>query len=510
MKKAIKFLWLLLIGGLLISCDLFKSDDLVEEEPKSLVQLIDGNADLSMLKTVIERNSDLLDDLGNENSKFTMFAPSNQAFNNLIESMGGVNSLSDIDDEILFDFVKYHIISGTVLKVADMQSGDSPATLLGELISMTVSGSAVKLNGLADISSADNEAENGIIHVINAVLMPSAYILLENEFLYKRNKYPLGWGFYYNYGFNSGYTNYDLVMTEVEENLEEIEDSEDLQSDHYVYLWLEFEGSSFIEGRFEFNENGFEEGDEKFIYQGGVWFEDIDEEIAISGGFVDIEIEGDIYTIIMNLTLENGEDLRGHMSYPFEEQQNDDGGSGEISNTGDNYESDFNFYIDDLRFPISHSIVHDYGDFDGSGYNIDIELFSRDPDSEDLAGTHYFYFELFSESTETFVDGQYVFDNSYPAGVNHFGFSSININVNQGTANVLFINSGTVDISTSNNELDISFELTDTYGREIYGNYTGSFDGSETSRSSKIERKYKLNQKHKNTVFNKSRALNQK
>lgn len=507
MKKTINFLWLLLIGGLLISCDLFKSDDLVEEGPKSLVQLIDENADLSMLKDAIERNSDLLDDLGNMNSEFTVFAPSNQAFDNFIESLEGVNSLSDIDDEILSNFVKYHILSGTKLKVEGMETGNSPATLLGEPISMSVSGSAVKLNQLADISSADHEAENGIVHVINAVLFPSAYIPLENEFLYKRNRYPLGWGFYFNYGFNSGYTNYDMIMTEVKENLDEIEDAEDLLSDHYVYLWLESEGDSFTEGRYEFNDNGLDEGVEKFIYEGGVWFEDIDEEIAINGGYVDIEIEGDIYIVVMNLTLVNGENLRGHMSYPFEEMDGDEGGSGEIANTGDNYESDFNFYIDDLRFPLSHSNVLDYGDFEGSGYNIDIELFSRDPNSEDLSGAHYFYFELFSESTELFVDGQYVFDDTYPAGVNHFGFSTININVNQGTANVLFINSGTVDISTSDNVLDISFELTDTYGREIYGNYIGSINGGETSRNSKMERRSKLNQKYKNTIFNKRRAV---
>lgn len=504
MRQTTKFLWLLLIGGLLNSCDLFKSDELVDEELKSLVQLIDENAELSILKTAIERDPDLLGDLGNMNSEFTLFAPSNEAFNTFIEEMDGVNSLSDISDKTLSDFIRYHIISGFKLKVSDMESGNSPATLLGEFISMTVNGNTIILNENADLNSSDLEADNGIVHIINAVLFPSAYIPLENEFLYKNQKYPLGWGFYYNYGFNSGYTNYDFIMTEVEENLDEIDESDDLLSNHYIYLWLESAGNSFTEGRFEFSGSGFEDELERFLYEGSVWFEGADEEIPVSGGYVDIEIEGDIYVLNMNLTLENGENLRGHISYPFEEQDDEDDGSGEIANTGDNYESDFNFYIDELRFPLSHSNILDYGDFDGSGYNIDVELFSRDPNSEDVTGAHYFYFELFSESTESFLDGQYIFDNSYPAGVNHFGFSTININVNQESANVIFINSGTVDISISDSVLDISFELTDIYGREIYGNYTGNYESTETSRNSVEEKRSKTGLILKKSIFRKS------
>ena len=503
MKKVIDFLWFLLIGGLLVSCDLFKSDELVEEETKSLVQVINENADLSMFKSAFERNPDLLDDLGDLTSEFTVFAPSNQAFEDFIESMEGVNSMSDLEDEVLLDFIEYHVISGTVLRLGDMVSGDSPATLLGEFINMVVNGNAVKLNDIADISSPDVEAENGVIHVIDAVLLPRAYLPLENEFMYKGERYSLGWGFYYNYGANSGYTNYDLIMTEVEENLNEVEETDDLLSDHFIYLWLESEGASFTEGRFEFNENGFDEGVEKFIYSGNVWLRGLEEEIEIDGGYVDIAIEGDIYTVTMELTLVNGEDLKAHISYPFKEQENEDGGSGEITNTGDDYQSDYNIYVEEVRFPVSQSNVIDYGDFDGSGYNIDIELFSRDPDAADLTGAHYFYIELFSESTEEFIDGEYVFDDTYTAGENHFGYSVFNINVNQGTENTLYINSGVINVSTSDNVLDITFELTDQYDRTITGLYQGDLNISKNSNRSKTAASIKSKLRVKNRFMKK-------
>jgi uncharacterized surface protein with fasciclin (FAS1) repeats len=100
---------------------------------------------------------------------FTVFAPTDDAFAALPE--GTVEALlADIPQ--LTDILLYHVVSGNV-KAADVVNLESAETLQGQSLDITVDGNVVKI-GDAQVLITDIEASNGVIHVIDAVLLPPA------------------------------------------------------------------------------------------------------------------------------------------------------------------------------------------------------------------------------------------------------------------------------------------------------------------------------------------------
>ncbi|MFL2959169.1 MAG: fasciclin domain-containing protein [Candidatus Thalassarchaeaceae archaeon] len=101
---------------------------------------------------------------------FTVFAPTDDAF-----AAAGIDlSTFDTDEEnaTLSDILLYHVVSGSVA-ASDVTDGMSAEALNGDDISFTVSDGSVMVNG-ATVTTADVMASNGIIHVIDMVLMPPA------------------------------------------------------------------------------------------------------------------------------------------------------------------------------------------------------------------------------------------------------------------------------------------------------------------------------------------------
>jgi len=101
---------------------------------------------------------------------FTVFAPTDDAF-----AAAGIDlSTFDTDEEnaTLSDILLYHVVSGAVAS-SDVTDGMSAEALNGDELSFTVSDGSVMVND-ATVTSADVMASNGIIHVIDKVLMPPA------------------------------------------------------------------------------------------------------------------------------------------------------------------------------------------------------------------------------------------------------------------------------------------------------------------------------------------------
>ena len=101
---------------------------------------------------------------------FTVFAPTDDAF-----AAAGIDlSTFDTDEEnaTLSDILLYHVVSGAVAS-SDVNDGMSAEALNGDELSFTVSDGSVMIND-ATVTSADVMASNGIIHVIDKVLMPPA------------------------------------------------------------------------------------------------------------------------------------------------------------------------------------------------------------------------------------------------------------------------------------------------------------------------------------------------
>ena len=101
---------------------------------------------------------------------FTVFAPTDDAF-----AAAGIDlSTFDTDEEnaTLSDILLYHVVSGAVAS-SDVTDGMSAEALNGDDVSFTISEGSVMVND-ATVTSADVMASNGIIHVIDKVLMPPA------------------------------------------------------------------------------------------------------------------------------------------------------------------------------------------------------------------------------------------------------------------------------------------------------------------------------------------------
>ena len=102
---------------------------------------------------------------------FTVFAPSDDAFAKL--PAGTVESLLN-DIPKLKAILTYHVVAGKVM-AADVMTmdGKTAATVNGKLLKISTTG-GVKLNANVNVVTADIECTNGVIHVIDAVLLPAA------------------------------------------------------------------------------------------------------------------------------------------------------------------------------------------------------------------------------------------------------------------------------------------------------------------------------------------------
>ncbi|NND03610.1 MAG: fasciclin domain-containing protein [Acidimicrobiia bacterium] len=109
----------------------------------------------------------LVDTLNGE-GPFTVFAPTDEAFAALPE--GTLDALL-ADPDALKDILLYHVVSGEV-KAADVVGLESATTVQGEDIAISVDGGTVTLNGSATVVTTDIAASNGVIHVIDAVILP--------------------------------------------------------------------------------------------------------------------------------------------------------------------------------------------------------------------------------------------------------------------------------------------------------------------------------------------------
>lgn len=98
---------------------------------------------------------------------FTVFAPSDDAFSKL--PSGTVESLLE-DIPTLRKILEYHVVASKV-KAADAKTLDKVTTASGEDVQITASGNNLKVND-AEVVTPDIEADNGVIHVINTVLLP--------------------------------------------------------------------------------------------------------------------------------------------------------------------------------------------------------------------------------------------------------------------------------------------------------------------------------------------------
>jgi len=104
-----------------------------------------------------------------EAGPFTVFAPTDEAFAKL--PAGTVETLLKPENkQQLVDILTYHVVPGRVM-AADVTNLDEAKTLNGKMIDVETDGSAVRVND-ATVTATDIAASNGVIHVIDQVILP--------------------------------------------------------------------------------------------------------------------------------------------------------------------------------------------------------------------------------------------------------------------------------------------------------------------------------------------------
>ena len=143
------------------------TDVKAETAGKTIVEIAAGAEDFSTLVAAVKA-AGLVDVLSSK-GPFTVFAPTNEAFAKLPE--GTVESLLKPENkEKLIAVLKYHVVPGKVM-AKDVVKVDSAKTAQGSSVTVTVEGKTVKVDN-ATVVKTDIEASNGVIHVIDTVIIP--------------------------------------------------------------------------------------------------------------------------------------------------------------------------------------------------------------------------------------------------------------------------------------------------------------------------------------------------
>lgn len=137
------------------------------DAPKDVVDIAMASADHSTLVAAVKA-AGLAETLKGA-GPFTIFAPTNAAFSALpAGTVDGLLKPEKKDD--LTKILTFHVVSGSV-KSSDLKDGQKVKTLQGEELSVAIKDGKVSING-ANVTAADLTGSNGVIHVIDAVLMP--------------------------------------------------------------------------------------------------------------------------------------------------------------------------------------------------------------------------------------------------------------------------------------------------------------------------------------------------
>jgi uncharacterized surface protein with fasciclin (FAS1) repeats len=134
----------------------------------SVVDIIVNSADHDTLEAAVIA-AELADDLSGP-GPFTVFAPTDAAFASL--PSGTIETLLTDPTGTLAQILLYHVVAGQALS-ATLSDGQTITTLLGEDITVTIGMNGVMINN-ATVVVADITATNGVVHVIDAVLLPPA------------------------------------------------------------------------------------------------------------------------------------------------------------------------------------------------------------------------------------------------------------------------------------------------------------------------------------------------
>lgn len=139
------------------------------EPAQNIVEVASGDPQFSTLVAAIEA-AGLVETLSGE-GPFTVFAPTDDAFANALEALD-LTAEELLAREDLADILTYHVVAGEVLAADVVElAGQDIETVNGQTVSIRVEDGVVYVND-AQVVATDIETSNGVIHVIDTVLLP--------------------------------------------------------------------------------------------------------------------------------------------------------------------------------------------------------------------------------------------------------------------------------------------------------------------------------------------------
>lgn len=157
------------IGKILISGILAQGLIAHAGEEKTIVDIAVENESFSTLVTALQE-AELVETLQGE-GPFTVFAPTNDAFSKIpAEDLQAILE----DKELLTDILLYHVVGGAAVPAETAVTLSNATMANGKDITLEVRDGGLFLNETTKVIVTDIKASNGIIHVIDTVLVPAA------------------------------------------------------------------------------------------------------------------------------------------------------------------------------------------------------------------------------------------------------------------------------------------------------------------------------------------------
>jgi uncharacterized surface protein with fasciclin (FAS1) repeats len=162
-----KFTSLMMIAFVFIASSFAPKTNSVHEVEADIVDLAVATEFLSTLVAAVKAG-DLVDVLKGD-GPFTVFAPTNEAFAKL--PAGTVENLLKPENKAkLVAVLTYHVVPGKILST-DLKNGQKAKTVQGSEITVSMMDGKVMINN-ATVTTADIMADNGVVHVIDTVILP--------------------------------------------------------------------------------------------------------------------------------------------------------------------------------------------------------------------------------------------------------------------------------------------------------------------------------------------------
>ncbi|OHX64000.1 fasciclin domain-containing protein [Flammeovirga pacifica] len=168
-----KILLLLGVFGLFTACSEGEDDNITnlpedpEVEAGTIAGIASASEDFATLVSALSA-ADLVTTFDSPGD-YTVFAPTNDAFANLLNAENGISSFDDLSAEALDVLLKHHVVAGRVFST-DLSDGQMVETLAGTMLEVKITNGVVTVGG-SQVAAVDVEASNGVIHVLSDVMV---------------------------------------------------------------------------------------------------------------------------------------------------------------------------------------------------------------------------------------------------------------------------------------------------------------------------------------------------